>query len=256
MHTVLPSLSIQDLARVGALHGPTASAWLFRWPAPGMAVAKLACLIRRDPCGIPHSLSLKYRDTNADDPYFYAVGLRTARNPGRAAYAFRCPVMLGNTPCLRETTRLTALSVRNPVFGCDACYRLIHRTDFAHAAHTAGLRGWTSAHVAVASPALPAIRCPTCASRIAPDNFCSFCGTSLLREPKIDPYQTLELDRNAALSPSHLKSAYRQKLKQYHPDRVAFAGPKIRELANEETRRITQAYRALQAALRQAGAGR
>lgn len=39
-----------------------------------------------------------------------------------------------------------------------------------------------------------------------------------------------------------IKSAYKQKIKEYHPDRVANLGDEIRELAGRKTQEINQAY--------------
>ena len=43
-------------------------------------------------------------------------------------------------------------------------------------------------------------------------------------------------------SPDELRRAYRARVGEYHPDRVASLGPKLRRLAEEETKRITAAY--------------
>lgn len=39
-----------------------------------------------------------------------------------------------------------------------------------------------------------------------------------------------------------IKRAYREKMKQYHPDKVAGLGPKLRRVAEEESKAITSAY--------------
>ena len=43
-------------------------------------------------------------------------------------------------------------------------------------------------------------------------------------------------------SQDELRRAYRARVAEYHPDRVASLGPKLRRLAEEETKRITAAY--------------
>jgi DnaJ-domain-containing protein 1 len=43
-------------------------------------------------------------------------------------------------------------------------------------------------------------------------------------------------------SQDDLRRAYRARVAEYHPDRVASLGPKLKRLAEEETKRITAAY--------------
>lgn len=56
--------------------------------------------------------------------------------------------------------------------------------------------------------------------------------------------QTLQLV-GIELTPEVLRQAYRQRIREYHPDRVAPLGIKIRTLAEEETKRINEAYKYL-----------
>ena len=39
-----------------------------------------------------------------------------------------------------------------------------------------------------------------------------------------------------------IKSHYRERMREYHPDKVAALGPKLRELAENETKKINAAY--------------
>jgi DnaJ like chaperone protein len=39
-----------------------------------------------------------------------------------------------------------------------------------------------------------------------------------------------------------IKNRYRELVKQYHPDRVAHLGPKLREVAELQTKEINEAY--------------
>lgn len=42
-----------------------------------------------------------------------------------------------------------------------------------------------------------------------------------------------------------IRNAFRHKMQQYHPDKVAHLGPKLRELAEEESKKINRAYEEL-----------
>jgi len=53
--------------------------------------------------------------------------------------------------------------------------------------------------------------------------------------------ETLEL-APGELDPDAIRAAYVQRMREYHPDRVAGLGVKIRRLAEEETKQINEAY--------------
>jgi DnaJ-domain-containing protein 1 len=55
-----------------------------------------------------------------------------------------------------------------------------------------------------------------------------------------DPYAVLGIDSRA--SDEELETAYRRRMSEYHPDRVANAAPEIREIADQRSREINQAY--------------
>jgi DnaJ-class molecular chaperone len=57
------------------------------------------------------------------------------------------------------------------------------------------------------------------------------------------PYEVLgvELDASAA----EIRRAYQDKMRQYHPDRVASAAPEIQALAEKRSKEINAAYHAL-----------
>lgn len=88
------------------------------------------------------------------------------------------------------------------------------------------------------------------------EEFCSICGTRPVRqysekndEAKIERkanaryYKILELEPGA--TQTEIKKAYKRKIIEYHPDKVHSLGERIREIAEEETKKITEAYRAL-----------
>lgn len=57
------------------------------------------------------------------------------------------------------------------------------------------------------------------------------------------PYQILEVAENADFN--EIKKAYRQKVKAYHPDKVAGLGIELQRLAETMTKKINHAYEAL-----------
>lgn len=50
------------------------------------------------------------------------------------------------------------------------------------------------------------------------------------------------LGLKGSVSKSELQRLYRLLARQYHPDKVAHLGPKLREVAEEEFKRINEAY--------------
>jgi len=58
-----------------------------------------------------------------------------------------------------------------------------------------------------------------------------------------DPWTVLGIARGA--SREEITRAYRERMKEYHPDRVAGLGADLRALAHEKTVEIRRAYEAL-----------
>ena len=46
-------------------------------------------------------------------------------------------------------------------------------------------------------------------------------------------------------APEEIKEAYRQRMREYHPDKVAHLGPDFRSLAERKAKEINEAYEAL-----------
>ena len=62
-------------------------------------------------------------------------------------------------------------------------------------------------------------------------------------EAKQDPFTVLGVARNATFE--EIKSAYRTKMREYHPDKVASLGAELRELAERKAKQINEAFEAL-----------
>ena len=58
-----------------------------------------------------------------------------------------------------------------------------------------------------------------------------------------DPYAVLGIDRSA--SSDVIRDAYRARMREYHPDKVAHLGEALQTLAHEKSQEIQRAYRAL-----------
>jgi DnaJ-domain-containing protein 1 len=64
-------------------------------------------------------------------------------------------------------------------------------------------------------------------------------------DPAWDPYAVLDVARDA--SAEEITRAYRERMKEYHPDRVAGLGAELQKVAHEKTLEIQRAYDALRA---------
>ncbi len=56
----------------------------------------------------------------------------------------------------------------------------------------------------------------------------------------MDPYAVLDIYESAAMDA--IDAAYRRRMSEYHPDKVANAAPEIKELAERRARDINTAY--------------
>ena len=62
-------------------------------------------------------------------------------------------------------------------------------------------------------------------------------------EPVFDPYEVLGIPASA--SAEAIESAYKARMKEYHPDKVAHLGEELQALAHRKALEIQQAYRQL-----------
>ncbi|MCP4036220.1 MAG: DnaJ domain-containing protein, partial [bacterium] len=73
-------------------------------------------------------------------------------------------------------------------------------------------------------------------------------GQDAAAQPKdakaFDAYNVLGVARSA--SSDVIKAAYRARMKEYHPDKVAHLGEELQNLAHEKSQEIQRAYRQLQ----------
>lgn len=92
------------------------------------------------------------------------------------------------------------------------------------------------------------IRCPKCESW-----FRAFISTALIPdEPALLPYHAL-LGTTPSSTNEQVRHAYREKIAQYHPDKVANLGAELRALAEERTKAINEAYRQIMEVRRSMG---
>jgi hypothetical protein len=62
-------------------------------------------------------------------------------------------------------------------------------------------------------------------------------------EERPDPFTVLGVSRNATFE--EIKRAYRTKMREYHPDKVASLGAELREVAERKAKQINEAFETL-----------
>lgn len=62
-------------------------------------------------------------------------------------------------------------------------------------------------------------------------------------DKSFDPYQVLGIARSA--TGEDIQAAYRARMREYHPDKVAHLGEELQKLAHDKALQIQQAYRQL-----------
>lgn len=75
-----------------------------------------------------------------------------------------------------------------------------------------------------------------------------YAGERLYSAAQQDPYAVLGVRPGA--SEGQINAAYRKMAQQYHPDKVAALGPRLREVAESEMKKINAAYELVMSRLR------
>lgn len=89
-------------------------------------------------------------------------------------------------------------------------------------------------------------KCPTCGCRFeAVEHPGSDWELRVVFDPKSLTSYFKILDVTPHVSKEELHSAYRRRISEYHPDKVAALGAELRSLAEEKTKQINEAYRTI-----------
>lgn len=68
-------------------------------------------------------------------------------------------------------------------------------------------------------------------------------GQAAASEDSFDPYEVLRIPASA--TPEAIRAAYKARMKEYHPDKVAMLGEELQELAHRKSLEIQKAYQQL-----------
>ena len=258
-------LTIPSLFKAGVFEPSSPLKWTCRFP-DGRGIACIHYQLIRDRFSVPRGMLLKNASPATPSGNLqYAVGITTTRSwHGKTWYWFSCPLLVNQTKC-QERTREIYLLPSLPYFACHSCYEKIIRNGYDK---QKGSLGWVrrltqgKVDIGVKSWEGPVLTraldltqvqfprsilqrgCPHCGHWIA-GTYCPSCGKATNGSVLQNHFETLDLKPDEEIDQDAVKKAYHKKVLEYHPDRVAHLGIKIRKLADEEIQRINQAFETL-----------
>ena len=187
----------------------------------------------------------------------YNVSIRTSPSyKQKTWYWYLCPLIINGTNCHRRVRNLYFLP-GSDYFGCSHCRDLVMRSLPLHARNLfrqtlyvdeksegegPGKEDEAKASASGWKPEEKRQVCLVCGC-FSEGAFCCNCGRRLDGKPETDFMKILGVGASASMD--DIRLAFKMRLKEYHPDRVAHLGPKLQEVAEQEIKEINQAYAVL-----------
>ncbi|HUT24660.1 MAG TPA: J domain-containing protein [Sumerlaeia bacterium] len=250
-------LNMTQMHNVGVLHRGSDMLWTCRWNEGGRE-SSICYQVIKGPYDGALKLRLRYRvlrDGAGDEQLLdYTVPIKTSVSYKRKTwYWFACPLIINGSPCKRRVRSLYFLP-GSEYFGCKNCRDLMIRSLLPSSGVV--FRQTESvcpgSHGDESGDFIPELRLgwrPSTSRRICRQCgcltegiHCCNCAVSLNGD-KENLFELLGIGVRA--TPDEMRSAFISRLKEYHPDRVAHLGQKLKDLAEQEVKRITRAYRIL-----------
>lgn len=251
-------LNMAQMHQIGVLHRGPNMLWTCRWNEAGH-VSSIHYELQRNP--EDDSLAFRFHYdvlAEGDEPaesLDYAVSVRTSRSfQGKTWYWFICPLVINGQPCRRRVRNLYFLPA-SLYFGCPHCHdqmlrslpdakRMAFRQTRAprleepaqHPAEPASptQAGWR--------PSEARTVCRHC-SCLSEGTHCCNCGKPLAPSAEGNYFEILGVSPEAPAQ--DIRVAFMTRSKEYHPDRVANLGERLRQVAEEEIQQINLAYEVL-----------
>lgn len=248
---MIKKFEIRSLLDAGVFNAGSPELWTCRF-CDGSSSDKLNYRLIRNAEGWPLAIFLTYPIFGSVQRRMisYYVGLSTSLDRhDDPSFRFDCPITIENRPCNKKTSELLMLPSA-PYFACQHCYSTLQRGQST-------LLGYYNKSinniVGVKKFFIPTNStkgsgdlaqgqaCNKCGHWIIGE-YCPSCGSRTGGKIIQNHFKTLELEPSFNISDNNLRMAYRQKVAEYHPDRTATLGKKLRFLAEEEMKRINEAY--------------
>jgi hypothetical protein len=251
-------LNMAQMFNVGVFHRGENMLWTCRWTEEKEDSSIAYELVKKSESDL--GIRLRYKVIDAKDKrertLNYIVGVRsTLSYKKKTWYWFTCPLILNSVPCQRKVRNLYFLP-NCDYFGCKYCrdqlilslspkeQRMFHRTVFVDERKSV-----TDKH---GTPPVPMEKgwepkpnrqvCPQCRC-LSEGAYCCNCGRTLANTLHETFFEILGVGSDATTEMIHI--AFKSRLKEYHPDRVAHLGQKLRFVAEEEIKHINLAYETL-----------
>jgi hypothetical protein len=251
-------LNMAQMHNIGVLHRGTNMIWTCRWNEAGRESGICYQLLKS---AVDQSLDLRLRykivEPNGPGSFVdYTIPLKVSLSYKRKIwYWFVCPLTINGKPCARRVRNLYFLP-SSDYFGCKHCRDMVTRSlpvqeQFVYRqTQIPTLEESRSAHGRTADPELrlgwrpPVARqlCLECGCQ-SEGAICCHCGARLGEEADENFFEMLGVNLGASEDDIHV--AFKTRLKEYHPDRVAHLGQKIRDVAEREIKQINLAYETL-----------
>ncbi|MFP4581586.1 MAG: J domain-containing protein [Candidatus Sumerlaeia bacterium] len=253
-------LNMAQMHNIGVLHRGSNMVWTCRWNEGGTE-SSICYQMLKSP--YDKSLKLRLRYKILDDKgqrlqlVDYTVPIKVSLSYKRKVwYWFVCPLTINGKPCGRRVRNIYFLPSSN-YFGCKHCRDMMLRSlpvseqfSYKRTQFLTMEEAKTSKKQAGVMPELrlgwrPQVTrqlCHECGC-LSEGAFCCNCGKGLGDNGDQNFFELLGVETSAG--EEDINVAFKARLKEYHPDRVAHLGHKIREVAEREIKLINEAYETL-----------
>lgn len=252
-------LNMAQMHNIGVLHRGGNMVWTCRWNEAGRESSICYQLVKNvEDKSVKLRLRYKVLADKHQAPSFldYTVPIKVSLSYKRKVwYWFVCPLIINGKTCGRRVRNLYFLP-NSDYFGCKYCRDMMLRslpvkeqflfrhTQLATAEEIRSAQGKGIAPELKLGwrPSVTRKMCRECGC-LSEGRYCSHCAQPLSEYLEEDFYGIMGLEWSA--SPEEIHQAFKMRLKEYHPDRVAHLGKKIRNLAEREIKQINLAYETL-----------
>lgn len=248
-------LNMAQMHNIGVLHRSPDMLWTCKWNEGG-AESSICYQIQKNAEDKSAAMRLRYRvlglHTNEPDLMDYTVPIKVSLSYKRKIwYWFVCPLIINGKPCAKRVRNLYFLPSSN-YFGCKSCRDLMIRslppaeqflfrqTQFLNLEEQRRQAPHVNPELQMGwRPAGSRELCQSCGC-LSEGEFCCHCGATLDQRKSETFYDLLGIRPNTP--EEEIQAAFKNRIKEYHPDRVAHLGKKLQMLAEREIKQINIAY--------------
>lgn len=258
-------LSMAQMHNIGVLHHASDMLWTCRWNEQGQE-SSICYQIMKEGGEKSLQMRLRYsmlgRESAGREILDYSVPIKASLSFKRKVwYWFVCPLVINGKPCAKRVRNLYFLPSSN-YFGCKNCRDLMIRSLppseqflFRRTEYLAGEERGGDQEGSAFNPQLQLgwrpggtrELCQECGC-LSEGTYCCHCGKPIDPAQGETYFDLLNVKRDAG--DEEIQAAFKLRIKEYHPDRVAHLGRKLRALAEKEIKQINLAYEVLKAAER------